>query len=430
MLTQFRFILLALLVAGCSQPPQPAGRSSLPGPVSSVAERISPARTTVVWISIDGFRHDYMERFHPPTLRRLAAEGAFTVHEIPVFPSLTFPNHVSQVTGVPVDGHGIPMNDFLDEADGKTYSFPNSGRLLRAEPIWTTAQRQGVPTACIDWPLSYEQTGPNQAVYFDSEFDQQETDRHRLNRILEVLNREPDPRHPYRLVLGYMSNVDHVGHQAGPDSPQIAAAVLDADQDIKHFVDGVITWFNTTHTVDDELVLIFSTDHGMTPIKVQVSLERLIGADLAGNGTQIVGGGAMATIHSPSTQPDRPGLIVKRLSAYPFLKAWKAADVPAADHFSDPTRIGQVVVMLKPGYSFGKQPLAATMPVRGTPGTHGYDPADSTDLLGSAVIWRLRHPIGGHDLGPMVNTQWDATVCRLLGIQPPPNADSRAVLVP
>jgi hypothetical protein len=58
---------------------------------------------------------------------------------------------------------------------------------------------------------------------------------------------------------------------------------------------------------------------------------------------------------------------------------------------------------------------------------HGFDPAESVDMQGSAIVWRLRHPIGGQDLGPMTNTQWDSTVCRLLGIQPPPAADPRAV---
>ena len=363
-----------------------------------------------MWISIDGFRHDYMERFHPPTLSRLAAEGAFTLHETPVFPSLTFPNHVSQVTGVTVDGHGIPMNGFFDEADGQTYNFPNPSRFLRAEPIWVTAERAGLRTACVDWPLSYQQTGPNAAAYFDTAFDSQETDLHRLDRILGLLNDPAAQQKPYRLVLGYMSQVDHVGHQSGPDSPEVAAAVAVADRDITHFIEGVTKWFNATHTAEDELVLIFSTDHGMTAVKVQVNLERLIGADLAGAGTQIVTSGPVASIHCPAASPERADQILKRLSAYPFLTAWMAGDVPADKHFTDPTRIGQVVVMLKLGYSFTKQRQAATMPARANSGMHGYDPAESPDLQGSAVIWRLRQPIGGHDLGPMVNTQWDATV--------------------
>ena len=435
MFNGFRFLGLLVIALGCSCTPasKQIDRSNDPAtqPTTSVAPiaKISPSRTTVVWVSIDGFRHDYLQRFHPPTLCRLAAEGALTTQEIPVFPSLTFPNHISQVTGVGVDGHGIPLNDFLDEADGQKYSFPDQSGMLRAEPIWITAQRQGVPTAVIDWPMSHAETGPNHAAYFDDHFDTQETDQHRLDRIVALLNSDADRQVPYRLVMGYMSHVDTMGHRVGPDSSQIGDAVLDADQNVDRFVTGVVAWFKATHTADDELVMIFTTDHGMTEIKSLVSLDRLLGSDLV-SGTQIITSGPVATIHCPATQPDRPAQIVNRLTAYPFLTAWKAADVPAADHFSDPSRIGQVVVMLKLGYAFTRQRLAASLPVPArTSGMHGYDPAESTDMQGSAIIWRLRRPIGGQDLGPMTNTQWDATVCKLLGIQPPTAAHPRALVV-
>ncbi len=390
---------------------------------------IAADHTTVVWVSIDGFRHDYLERFHPPTLTRLVHEGAFTTRETPIFPSLTFPNHVAQVTGVGVSGHGIPMNAFLDDATGKTYSFPDLAPLLRAEPIWVTAERQGVRTCCVDWPMSHGETGPVEAAYFDSTFDTEETDRHRLDRIVDLLEADHDP-HPYRLIMGYMSGVDHVGHSAGPTSPRIGQAVAVADQDVDHFLHGVTTWFNATHGPADELVVLFTTDHGMTDVKELVNLDRLIGAEL-GRGIKIVTSGPVATIHTEQTPAGRAGQIVKRLSPYPFLTVWQAADVPAVDHFSDPSRIGQVVVMLKGGYSFTKQKLATTLPVpRDSGGMHGYDPAGFPDMKGSAELWRLRRPIGGRDLGPIDNTQWDATVCRLLGIRPPPGADPRAVPVP
>jgi predicted AlkP superfamily pyrophosphatase or phosphodiesterase len=396
---------------------------------TTVAAPIPPDHTTVVWVSIDGFRHDYLERFRPATLCRLRDEGAFTTREQPIFPSLTFPNHVAQVTGVGVSGHGIPMNSFLDEANGQTYNFPDLAELLRAEPIWVTAERQGVRTACVDWPMSHGEAGPVRAAYFDATFDTDETDAHRLGRIVDLLNADHGP-HPYRLIMGYMSWVDHVGHSAGPESPRIGEAVAQADRDAGQFLAGVIAWFKATHRPDDELVVMFTTDHGMTAVKHLVSLDRLIGADLVA-GIEVVTSGPVATIHTGHAPPGRADQIVKRLAQYPFLTAWKAADVPAADHFADPTRIGQVVVMLKPGYSLTRQRLATTLPVpRDAGGMHGFDPVGCPDMQGSAVVWRLRRPIGGRDLGPVDNTQWDATVCRLLGVRPPPAADPRAVPIP
>ena len=394
-----------------------AGGQTRPAP-----DPIPADRTTVVWVSIDGFRHDYLRRFRPPTLTRLADTGAFTTRERPIFPSLTFPNHVAQVTGVGVDRHGIPMNAFFDEATGQTYSFPEPSALIRAEPIWQTAQRQGVRTACVDWPMSHRQDGPNRAAYYDAAFDKDETDRHRLDRVVALLDDDHDA-HPYRLVMSYMSGVDHVGHAAGPQSARIGDAVAEADRDVDHFVAGVTRWFTRTHTADDELVIVFSADHGMVPVVAQVNLDRLMGAELA-TGVRTVTSGPMATIHCP---PDRAGAIVAKLAGHPFLTAWRSADVPAADHFADRSRIGQVVVMLAPGYTLTSQKLATTMPVARGGGMHGFDPATCPDMMAGAVVWRLRHPIGGVDLGPMDNTQWDATVCGLLGIKPPAEADPRAV---
>ncbi len=281
---------------------------------------IAGDHTTVVWVSIDGFRHDYLERFHPPTLSRLKREGAFTTRETPIFPSLTFPNHVAQVTGVGVSGHGIPMNAFLDDATGKTYSFPDLAPLLRAEPIWVTAERQGVRTCCVDWPMSHGETGPVEAAYFDATFNTDEADGHRLDRIIDLLKADHNP-HPYRLVMGYMSGVDHVGHSAGPTSPRIGEAVAQADRDVDHFLRGITAWFDATHGPADELVVLFTTDHGMTNVKELVNLDRLIGADL-GKGIKIVTSGPVATIHTERTPADRADQLVQRLSPYPFLTAW------------------------------------------------------------------------------------------------------------
>src|SRR5262245_49464409 len=104
----------------------------------SLAQRASTAPATgptVVWISIDGFRHDYLNRIKPPTLSRLAREGAVSTQVRPLFPSLTFPNHIGQVTGRGVDGHGIPLNRFFDTERKQVMSFPNDPTALRAEPI-------------------------------------------------------------------------------------------------------------------------------------------------------------------------------------------------------------------------------------------------------------------------------------------------------
>ncbi len=401
------------------------------GPTPSAS---AAGQTTVVWISIDGFRHDYVERFHPPFLSRLAKEGAFTNQETPIFPSLTYPNHAAQITGRTPDGSGIPSNAFYDDATGKQYYLPDESSLLRAEPIWVTAERQGVRTAVIDWPMSHAQTGEWTAEYYGQTFDKKEPDAHRLQRMVDTLKADHNAK-PYRLVMSYVFNVDTVGHKYGPDSKEVGEAVLDVDAALSSFSRQVIEWFNATHSPNDQLYLLFTTDHGMEPINTTVNLDRLLGGDLS-HGIKIFTSGPIATIHLNGLPEDeraaRAQAIVDKLNTNSYLTAWKAADVPAKYHLSDPTRVGEVVVSLQPGYSLTSIRTGATEPstkptAQPLKGNHGYDPAVCPNMLGTAIVWSYRHPQGGHDLGVISNTQWAATVDQLLNISPAAGSDDRAV---
>jgi predicted AlkP superfamily pyrophosphatase or phosphodiesterase len=399
-----------------------------------VAGSASLAANTVVWISIDGLKHDYIERFHPPTLSRLAAEGAYSNEEKPIFPSLTFPNHIAQVTGTTVDHHGIVMNSFFDSATGKTYTFPDDSSLIRAEPIWITAKRQGIRVAVIDWPMSDAQQGQWKSDYFNANFDQTQTDQQRLEHVVDILKKDSG-KPPLRLVISYMSHVDMSGHRYGPDDPAMAKAVLAADKTLGEFVKSVTEWFDATHSADDELYILVTTDHGMLNVRQVVSLDRLIGADLF-PGVRIVTSGPIATISLdkiPADQrDDRIEKILAQLKPNTFLTAWKSEEVPAKFHYADPTRLGQIVVLLAPGYAYTSlrfSDVRAAPP--GPKGMHGFDPAISPDMFGSIVLWRYRHPLDkGVDLGLIDNTQWHATVARLLGITPATGSDPRAIPFP
>jgi predicted AlkP superfamily pyrophosphatase or phosphodiesterase len=397
----------------------------------------SPARgaeNTVVWISLDGLRNDYVQRAAAPTLTRLEQEGAYTNQEHAIFPSLTFPNHISQVTGTTVDHHGIPMNSFFDEGTGKNYVYPTQDSLIRAEPIWVTAKRQGLRVAVIDWPVSNAQTGQWKSDYFTDHYDTVRTDAQRLDQVVAILKKDPG-NPPLRLIMSYMASVDHAGHSFGPeDAENMNRAVLNADAALGAFLKSVLAWFDATHSDTDDLYFIISTDHGMETMHEQVSLDRLLGPELVA-GTKIVASGPMASIYftdiPDAEKAERANQILAKLKTVDYATAWKAQDIPASYHYSDPTRIGQIVVALKLGYTFSEFRITATQPAHpGLRGMHGYDPAVSTKLLGTAIIWHYHHPMHGADLGPIVNTQWHATVARLLGIQPAPGADPRPIPLP
>jgi len=398
-------------------------------PITGALEE-APGNATVVWISIDGLRHDYIDRIHPPTLERLKREGAFTNQEIPVFPSLTFPNHAAQVTGQRVDGTGVPANLFYDPVVKQQFWLPDDQWVMRAEPIWVAAKREGVRSAVINWPMSHNQTGPYTSDYFGQKYDMKETDEQRLSRIVTLLN--ADKAAPtLRLVMTYLSHVDVTGHSFGPDSPEVDQAVRAVDASLGKFVTAVTTWFDATHSKDDELYILITTDHGMEAVRTPVNLDRLIGGALT-KGAKLVPSGSIATVHlldlPPEDRDERARQIVAKLKSNAFLQAWPSKEVPAKYHYSDLTRLGDVVVLLSPGYTFTTLRAGATQPTTTLKGNHGYDPAVSPNMLGSAVIWQYRRPLPKQgDLGPIENTQWAATVSELLRIAPPPKSDPHVV---
>jgi hypothetical protein len=392
----------------------------------------SAGRATVVWISIDGLRHDYVDRFKPPFLTRLSREGAFTCQLVPVFPSLTFPSHMSQATGVTADRHGVPMNSFLDSSNGQTHRYPDDATLVQAEPIWITAARQGVRTAVIDWPLSHKQTPlPVRSEYFGSRFDKDLTDEQRLDALLKIWRDDlarPDAKQPLRLVMGYVAGPDVVAHQHGPDAAETRAAVIETDRLLERFTRDATELFDRTAAPDDALYILFTTDHGMTKVHTKVNLERLLSSEYSAS-MRVVSAGTVAHLWLASDLPDeqraaKQKAIVAKLAPHRFLDAWTRDGLPDRFGYRHPTRIGDVVVSLKPGYTWTSRRDAATRPVTRADqqATHGYDVDHDPDMMGYAIVWRRGRSLEGRDLGRVESLRLHATVAHLLAIQPAKDA--------
>ena len=126
---------------------------------------------TVILISLDGFRWDYRNKADTPNLDILLENGVNSESFIPVFPSKTFPNHLSIVTGSYPENHGILSNDMYDpEWDADYYIGENSapvqeGRWYDADPIWVTAEKQGKITGTYFWPGSEAEINGKRPTY-------------------------------------------------------------------------------------------------------------------------------------------------------------------------------------------------------------------------------------------------------------------------
>ena len=412
--------------------------ATLPGRAAAADNPAAAGKNTVVWISMDGMRGDYLSRAPLPFFARLMAEGVYSRRFHPVFPPITFPSHCAEATGVTVDHHGITGNSFYDTSTRQTYRYPGDAALLQAEPIWLTAERQGVRTLVFDWPLSQAEHGPVHADYFGEKFDPAPTDAQRLDHLLDTWRTDKGGT-PLRLLMGYVEDMDVAGHKYGPDAPETTAAVQSVDRTLGAFSDRALAQWKTTAGPADRFYLLLTTDHGMSPVTKVVNLEKLLGlphgqreitlSTVGNNGNVFVD----QVAEGPACEARLAGFLEK-LKAFPEFRAYRKADLPAAWAYAHPTRTGDLVVVLPRGYTFSSQ---ATQPVEdlaqtggGPLGMHGYPVEDDPEMYGAMLAWRYPQPFGGKDLGEVKWDQYHPTVARWLGIQPADGAKGTPLALP
>ena len=190
---------------------------------NSLSQRKKPY---VLMIGLDGFRDDYAERFHAPNLLALQHRGCSSKGLIPVFPSVTFPNFYSIATGLQPERHGLVGMGFYDPARHSEFDFrlpiSHDSAWYGGTPIWVLGERQGMRTASYFWVGSdVEIQGIRPAIYVP--YNTTATHQDRVRQVVEWF-KLPDERRPH-LVMLYFSDVDHAGHEFGPESPEVAAAV-------------------------------------------------------------------------------------------------------------------------------------------------------------------------------------------------------------
>ncbi len=122
------------------------------------AEKQPPYSPTIL-ISLDGFRADYIDRGLTPTLAALARDGVHAKAMKPAFPTLTFPNHYTLVTGLYPDHHGIVANRFSDPATKNKFVYKDASSIADpawwgGEPLWVSVEKQGGHAATMFWPGS------------------------------------------------------------------------------------------------------------------------------------------------------------------------------------------------------------------------------------------------------------------------------------
>jgi predicted AlkP superfamily pyrophosphatase or phosphodiesterase len=371
----------------------------------------------VVMVSLDGFRYDYVKKYGATHIAALGQKGASAPEGmIPSYPSLTFPNHYTLVTGLYPEHHGIVANSFYDPDRKETYSYRDQktvtdGSWYGGVPLWSLAEKQGMRSACFFWPGSEAEIAgerPSYYLHFDNKID----DNKRIEQVIAWLKLPPDQR-PHFVTL-YYADVDHAGHEYGPNSKEV-------EQAVKH-VDGLIgrleEQLNELHMPID---LIVVADHGMERVQGNwINLDKYVPLD----NIETVG-----SLLYPPTEADAVRIYKKLRAADAGFLVYRRTQVPAELHYNSNPREGDPVIIAKGPYM-----IRATSPPAGRPdnlplGEHGYNPYEMTSMR--AIFFADGPDIRpGTTVKPFENINVFPLVVRILGLNSPKVDGSLNVLSP
>ena len=338
------------------------------------------SRPPLILISFDGFRWDYRTKYSPSNMNRLAAKGV-SADLIPSYPSKTFPNHYTIVTGLYPGHHGIVANTVKDPPTGRRLSMSNSiengdAMWWGGEPIWVTAQLGGLLSASMFWVGSealIEGHRPN----FWAPFNNSLSGNARVDRVLAWLDLPADKR-PTLLTL-YINDVDGAGHSSGPGSEAVRTAVRRADGYLGRLLRGL-----ERRHLTDKVNIVLVSDHGMA----ETSTNRVVVIDdyISAEDAEIIDINPTLGLFPRAGREDA---VCKALvNAHPRLKVYRKAETPEHWHYRDHPRIPPIVGVVEEGWQVLPRATLSQRISRGQTGPrgeHGYDPRDAISMRGIFV---------------------------------------------
>ncbi len=388
---------------------------------SAAADWLSPAVSgeRLLLISIDGFRWDYLEVHDAPTISRLARHGVRARSLEPVFPSKTFPNHYSIVTGLRPDRHGVVANEMVDDQISERFALSNraavsDGRWWGGEPIWVTAERQGTHSATLFWPGSEAEIAgyrPHHWLEYTTKMPGEE----RVDQVLDWLDRPPDVR-PRFLTL-YFSEVDSAGHDFGPGAPETRAAIRNVDRHLDRLVRGLEARGligRDGRPVEGGVHIMLVSDHGMAAMSRgrAVFLEDVIDIQ----SVDIVTRSCIAMIN-PRPGTDR-GEVIKALETLDHVEVWAKEDIPEALEFGKHPRVPEILMVADEGWWIGlTHELFAHK--RFAHGMHGFD--HRLQSMHGFLIAHGQRFGEGRQIGTVKNVDLYNVMAEVLSLEPAPN---------
>ena len=345
-------------------------------------------------------------------MQRLAKNGVRAKAMIPVFPTKTFPNHYSIVTGLYPVNHGIVANTMYDPEFDARFSLSDreavrDSRWWGGEPLWVTAEKHQQRSGIFFWPGSEAAIMGSRPVYWKV-YDDDFPNAARVDTVLGWLDL-PAGRRPTLLTL-YFSEIDDAGHRHDPISPEVQDAVRRIDRILGRLAQGL-----ETRGIFEQVNLIIVSDHGMAA----VDSGRVIFLDdyLDLEKVRVVDWNPVLAVRPRTMNEDEIYLALAK--AHPHLQVYRKADMPGRFHYSQHRRIAPIIGIADDGWKISRRGIKNTVEGFYTTGEHGYD----NQLASMRAIFIAHGPAfkTGLVVEPFQNIHFYNLICAILKLQPAPN---------
>jgi predicted AlkP superfamily pyrophosphatase or phosphodiesterase len=376
---------------------------------------VKDLKPTVILISLDGFRYDYLDKFNPPALNKLAKEGVRAKWMIPSFPTKTFPNHYTIATGLYPAHHGIVENNIYDFGTVFTMSKRaevQNPRWWLGEPIWVTAEKQGQISASyffVGTETKIEGLQPQIWRAWNGTVPAEM----RVDKVLSWID-YPAEKRPTMITL-YFSDVDDAGHAFSPDAEETKYAVWNVDRYIERLVNGL-----KARKIDKKVNLIIVSDHGMTPVNLRQTtfLDDYFDFELA---DKILWTNEIVQIFP---NPGKTDEIFSKIDSLKHSTCWKKADIPERLKYKDGKRVAPIICSSEEGWMTTSHKryeewIEGVDDLDKPRGGHGYD--NRYQSMQATFIAHGEAFKRGFVAQPFENIQVYNLMCRILGLTPAKN---------
>jgi len=359
----------------------------------------------VLLVSMDGFRSDYLEITDTPNFDKMAKNGVQSEGLKPVFISKTFPNHYSIATGMYAESHGLIANSFFASDLDRHYSIRDresveNGDFYGGEPIWVTAERQGVKTASYFW-VGTEATiaGVHPSIW--KRYDQKVPFDDRIDSVMTWFSL-PISHRP-QLIMLYFHEPDWTGHEYGPSSAETVDQIKRMDG-----IMGTIMEKAEKLSIADKLNVLVVSDHGMT----ELNQEHIIDLSAYTDFSDVTMAGAGPTVFLSSDSRKRLTTVYNDLQQLPNAQVYWKRDIPKRWHYRDHERIPEVLIVAEEGWTLMPMGHGPEMPK----GDHGYD----NELTSMQAIFVADGPAfkSGYSRKVFENIHIYPLLAHILGLEP------------